>query len=152
MWLGWSGLGVGDFITINRTSGLECDQSSEKFSFRSMSADAVGGVRAIAVLCGGDRRSITLFITAVERAPLIKGGRQFSRFRFRSISDLARSRGAEFRCDQKFLDGGKLPSPLFDCRRAFLDKIVVILQGDFFVTQFALDPLDVSLHLQGREH
>ena len=46
------GLGVGDFITINRTLGLECDQSSEKFSFRSMSVDAVGGGRAVAVLCG----------------------------------------------------------------------------------------------------
>ena len=52
MGLGWSGLGVGDFITINRTLGLECDQSSEKFSFRSMSVDAVGGVRVVAVLCG----------------------------------------------------------------------------------------------------
>ena len=45
-------MGVGDFITSNRTSGLECDQSSEKFSLWSMSAEAFGGVRAAAVLCG----------------------------------------------------------------------------------------------------
>ena len=64
--MGWRG-----GIAINRGTGFVCDQSSEKITLRSMSAEAVGGVRAAAVLCGA-----ALTIDSMNRGLLCRSSRE----------------------------------------------------------------------------
>ena len=66
MWLGWRG-----DIAINRATGFVCDQSSEGICLRIMSAEAVGSVRASAVLCGA-----ALTITSMTRGLLCRSSHE----------------------------------------------------------------------------
>jgi hypothetical protein len=66
MWLGWRG-----GIAIDRGTSFVCDQSTEGIRLRNMSAEAVGGVRAAAVLCGA-----ALTITSMNRGLLCRSSRE----------------------------------------------------------------------------
>ncbi len=64
--MGWRG-----GIAIDRGTGFVCDQSSEGIRLRSMSAEAVGDMRAAAVLCGA-----ALTITSMNRGLLCRSSRE----------------------------------------------------------------------------